>query len=366
MPEIHAERRAALAEDLRQAELDALLVTELTNIRYLAGFTGSNAALLLHADGDGQTLFCTDGRYTTQAGVEVPDLEHVLDRASAVALAGRAASEPARYAQVGFESRHVSVDEHDKLAETAAGVALRRAPGLVEKLRMVKDTGEIEALRMACAVADRALAELVSHGDLRAGRSEREVARDLENRMLENGSDGVSFETIVAAGVNSAVPHHRPSQAALAEGDLVKLDFGATVDGYHSDMTRMFVLGKPADWQRELYDLVYRAQLSGCAAAVPGAEVSKVDAAARTVIEQGGHGEEFSHGLGHGVGLRVHEAPQLSKTGVGTLAAGMAVTVEPGVYLAGRGGVRIEDTMIVRDGAAEILSLSTKELVVVS
>ncbi|MEA5366196.1 Xaa-Pro peptidase family protein [Amycolatopsis sp., V23-08] len=358
MPETHGRRRAALRDSLTDAGLDALLVTDLLNIRYLTGFTGSNAAVLVHAGGDGQTLFCTDGRYTTQSAAEVPDLETVVDRASAAALVKRVAKDW----KVGFESQHVSVEEYEDLRKH---VELTRTPGLIEKLRLVKDEAEIEALRQACAAADRALDDLVAAGGLRPGRTELEVARDLEHRMLEHGSAEPSFASIVAAGAHSAIPHHRPTHAELKRGDFVKLDFGATVDGYHSDMTRTFVLGEPADWQREVYDLVHAAQAAGVDAVAPGVEVSDVDAAARSVIAAAGRGEEFAHGLGHGVGLQIHEAPSLAATGVGTLSAGMAVTVEPGVYLAGRGGVRIEDTLVVRAGEPELLTLSTKNLVVV-
>ncbi len=183
--------------------------------------------------------------------------------------------------------------------------------------------------------------------------------------MMVAGATGPSFETIVATGANSAVPHHRPTDAELRRGDLVKLDFGALVDGYHSDMTRTVVLGEPAGWQREIYDLVAVAQAAGRVALRSGVEVRDVDAAARDVIVRAGHGENFVHGLGHGVGLQIHEAPALSQFGVGTLAAGMTVTVEPGIYLADRGGVRIEDTLVVSDGEPELLTLTTKELVVV-
>jgi Xaa-Pro aminopeptidase len=365
VPESHVRRRNALRSVLQAAELDALLVTDLLNIRYLTGFTGSNAALLLHAGGEAHTVFCTDGRYTEQSAAEVPDLERLLDRGSAVALGGRAASQPRRYARSGFESQHVSVEQHEALKGAFTDVGLRRAPGLVEGLRLIKDEDEVQALREACAAADRALSALIEAGGIRAGRTEREVARDLKDRMLDEGSDGLSFDSIVAAGAHSAIPHHRPTDAVLAAGDFVKLDFGATARGYHSDMTRVVVLGEPAAWQREVYELVRRSQAAGCEAAVPGAKVADVDGAARDVIIDAGRGEEFSHGLGHGVGLEVHEAPSLATTGVGTLAAGMAVTVEPGVYLAGRGGVRIEDTLVVRDGAPELLTLSTKDLVVV-
>ena len=362
MPETHARRRAALRSRLQERELDALLVVDLRNVRYLTGFTGSNAALLVTGD-DEHTVFCTDGRYLTQSARQVPDLERLIERPCTNALAALTGEKG--YRRTGYESHRVTVDELDVLAGLAGDVELVRAPGLVEEQRMVKDDAEIEALRMACAAADRALAELIEHGGLAAGRTEREVARELESRMLDHGAEAVSFETIVAAGANSAIPHHRPTDAELAVGDLVKLDFGALVDGYHSDMTRTFVLGAPADWQRELYELVAAAQAAGRAALTPGTPVSDVDAAARGVVEAAGRGAEFLHGLGHGVGLEIHEAPSLAKTGEGRLLRGMAVTVEPGVYLSGRGGVRIEDTLVVRDGDPELLTLTTKQLVVV-
>ncbi|MGH3431503.1 MAG: M24 family metallopeptidase, partial [Thermocrispum sp.] len=357
-----------LRDLLADRDVDAILVTELRNIRYLTGFTGSNAALLVHAADDEReqrTVFCTDGRYTTQAKAEVPDLETVLDRASAGALVRRAAAAAGDHRRLGFESQHVSVDSYDVMTRSAEGIQLERTPGLVERLRMVKDAGEVDALRMACAAADRALADLVEHSGVRAGWAERQVARELENLMLDHGSQGVAFPSIVAAGANSAIPHHRPTETVLHDGDFVKLDFGAVVDGYHSDMTRMLVVGRPAAWQRDLYSLVFTAQAAGRQAAVSGAEVKAVDEAARGVIDRAGYGDEFAHGLGHGVGLDVHEAPSIAKTGAGTLSAGMTVTVEPGVYLAGRGGVRIEDTLVVADGGSEVLTLSTKELVTV-
>ncbi|HEV3359822.1 MAG TPA: Xaa-Pro peptidase family protein [Pseudonocardiaceae bacterium] len=368
MPESHLRRRTALRRGLLDIGLDALLVVDLCNVRYLTGFTGSNAALLVHAEdtpGDERrTVLSTDGRYLTQAAEQVPDLERLIDRTCDIALANRAATERKQYAVIGFESQHVTVDGFDALAGAATELALRRAPGLVEALRMVKDEDEIDALRMACAAADRALADLIEHGGLRPGRTEREVARELDGRMLDHGAQAVAFETIVAAGANSAIPHHRPTDTELRTGDFVKLDFGALVDGYHSDMTRTVVLGAAHDWQREVYQLVADAQAAGRAALAPGREYRAVDHAAREVIEQAGRGEEFTHGLGHGVGLEIHEAPALSKTGAGRLSAGMAVTVEPGVYVAGRGGVRIEDTLVVRSDAPELLTLTTKDLVV--
>jgi Xaa-Pro dipeptidase len=371
VPELHVLRRAALRERLRARDLDALFVVDLLNVRYLTGFTGSNAVLVVAAaDEPGAemaTVLCTDGRYLTQSAQQVPDLERLIDRASDVALLASMAggSQAAAYGRTGYESHHVTVEQLDRLSGVAGGIELARAPGLVEELRLVKDETEVEALRMACAAADRALADLIEHGGMRPDRTEREVARELESRMLDHGAATASFETIVATGANSAIPHHRPTDAELHAGDFVKLDFGALVDGYHSDMTRTVVLGTVSDWQREIYELVAASQAAGRAALAPGADVRDVDGAARGVIERAGYGEQFLHGLGHGVGLEIHEAPALSKTGDGRLTAGMAVTVEPGVYLAGRGGVRIEDTLVVREAAPELLTLTTKDLVVV-
>jgi Xaa-Pro dipeptidase len=352
-------------ELLRAAGLDALFLIDLRNIRYLTGFTGSNAVLVVSAADEARTVLCTDGRYLTQSERQVPELTRIIDRASDSALMAHMATDAAAYRRTGFESHYVTVDQLDLLTDAGPGIELFRAPGLVEELRLVKDDAEIHALRTACGAADRALDELLAAGGLRAGRTEREVARDLESRMIDQGADAVAFDTIVAFGANSAIPHHRPTDAELRVGDFVKLDFGALVDGYHSDMTRTLVLGPPADWQREIYDLVARSQAAGRAALAPRTDVRDVDAAARQVIEDAGYGERFLHGLGHGVGLAIHEAPSLSKTGAGRLAAGMAVTVEPGVYLAGRGGVRIEDTLVVRAAAPELLTLTTKDLVVV-
>ena len=264
MPGIHSRRRTALRRNLQAADLEALLVTDLLNVRYLTGFTGSNAALLIAADGDDASVFSTDGRYDTQSSRQVPDLRRVIDRPCDVRLVAAAAE--AGYGRVGFESHRVTVDGHTVLAATAPAMELVRAPGMVEALRVIKDDTEVEALRMACAAADRALADLIVHGGLGAGRTEREVARELEQRMLDHGASGPSFESIVATGANSAVPHHRPTDAALRRGDFVKMDFGALVDGYHSDMTRTVVLGEPADWQREIYQVVAAAQAAGRAA----------------------------------------------------------------------------------------------------
>ena len=347
-----------------------MLVTDLINVRYLSGFTGSNAALLVFAD-DLPPVLATDGRYRTQAAQQAPDLEVAIERACAGYLAGRAASAGVR--RLGFESHVVTVDGFDALArevDQLGTTELVRASQTVEALREIKDAGEVALLRLACEAADAALTDLVARGGLRPGRTEREVGRELEALMLDHGADGVSFETIVASGPNSAIPHHRPTDAVLAAGDFVKIDFGALVGGYHSDMTRTFVLGKAADWQREIYELVSAAQRAGRGALRAGASLADVDAAARDVIADAGHGEHFGHSLGHGVGLQIHEAPGISASAAGTLLAGSVVTVEPGVYLPDRGGVRIEDTLVVADEtsghAPELLTRFPKELAILA
>ena len=328
-------------------------------------FISENAALLIRAD-DETPVLATDGRYRTQAAQQAPDAELCIQRACGPHLAGRAGADGVR--RLGFESHVVTVDGYDALTralgEAAGGVELVRAAGTVEALREVKDAGEVAVLRLACEAADAALADLVERGGLRPGRTEKEVGRELETLMLNHGADGVSFETIVAAGPNSAIPHHRPTDAVLATGDFVKIDFGALVCGYHSDMTRTFVLGQAAQWQLDIYELVATAQKAGREALAPGVALRDVDAASRQVIADAGYAENFGHGLGHGVGLQIHEAPGINAAAAGTLLAGAAVTVEPGVYLPDRGGVRIEDTLVVGEKTPDLLTRFPKELAI--
>jgi Xaa-Pro aminopeptidase len=339
-----------------------MLISDLVNVRYLSGFTGSNAALLVRAD-DETPVLATDGRYRTQAAQQCPDAEIVIERACGPHLARRAAADGVR--RLGFETHVVTVDACTALVKAAGEqTKLVRAAGTVEALREVKDAGEIAVLRLACEAADAALHDLVDGGGLRPGRTEKQVRRELEALMLDHGADGPSFETIVAAGPNSAIPHHRPTDAVLSAGDFVKIDFGALVCGYHSDMTRTFVLSPAAQWQRDLYQLVAAAQQAGRDALAPGVALKDVDAASRQVIADAGHAENFGHGLGHGVGLQIHEAPGINGAAAGTLLAGSAVTVEPGVYLADRGGVRIEDTLVVAEQGPDLLTRFPKDLVI--
>ncbi|MDQ6656760.1 MAG: aminopeptidase P family protein [Actinomycetota bacterium] len=357
-----AARRAALRERVAQADLDALLVTELINIRYLTGFTGSNAALLVGIDdgaADDRTVFCTDGRYDTQSARQLPELRRRIDRPCDVALIASASG------RVGFEATAVSVAAHQALGDAVRkGAELVPTRGLVEQGRAVKDADEIAALAKACLVADQAFADLIAAGGIRVGRTEREVGLDLDQRMRMLGATDPSFQSIIAAGAHSAIPHHSPTDSVLQRGDLVKFDFGALVDGYHSDMTRTVVLGRPADWHREIYQLVAAAQQAGCDAARPGASGDLMDTAARNVISAAGYGDQFVHGLGHGVGLQIHEAPAVGHRSAAIMAVDMCVTVEPGVYLPGRGGVRIEDTGVIRPDGYHVLTTTSKELLV--
>jgi Xaa-Pro aminopeptidase len=358
-----SQRRDRLRQRLVDAQLDAILVSDLVNVRYLSGFTGSNAALLIRAE-DTTPVLATDGRYRTQAARQAPDAEIVIERACGPHLAERAAADGLR--RVGFESHVVTVDGFAALTKAAGErTEFVRAAGTVEALREVKDAGEIAVLRLACEAADAALTDLVERGGLRPGRTEKEVGRELDSLMLDHGADGISFETIVATGANSAIPHHRPTDALLAAGDFVKIDFGALVCGYHSDMTRTFVLSSPAQWQLDIYELVATAQSAGRAALAPGVPLKDVDAASRQVIAGAGYADNFGHGLGHGVGLQIHEAPGINAAAAGTLRAGSTVTVEPGVYLPDRGGVRIEDTLVVGEETPELLTRFPKELSIV-
>jgi len=356
VPHTHDVRRARLRELTAAAGAEAALVTRLVNVRYLTGFTGSNAALLVTRDG---ALLATDGRYTTQAGSESPDLELVVDRSCAAALVARAGHD----GRLAFEAHDVTVESHGELAAIDGAPELVPLGHAVETLRTVKDEEEIALLREACAIGDRALSETL--GSIAPGQTEREVARRLETTMVELGAEGIAFDTIVATGPHSAIPHHQPTDREIARGDLLKIDFGARYLGYHADCTRTVVVGRePEDWQREIYDVVRSAQRAGRHALRVGADVRDVDAAARTVVTDAGYGEQFPHGLGHGVGLEIHEAPLMGYHAAGRLAARTPVTVEPGVYLPGRGGVRIEDTLVVGDGVPELLTTTPKDLLV--
>ena len=353
MPQAHAHRRERLAEELAALELEAALVTDLLNVRYLTGFTGSTAVALVAASGE--TKIATDGRYEVQVAFDCPDVEAVITRAGRRELATRAVTGGAQ--RIGFEDRSLSVAAFRDLPHAPDWTPLGDA---IERLRMVKDEAELDALRQACTATSDALQALLPR--LRAGVTERQVSRWLDDELRER-SEGPGFDTIVASGPNGAIPHHTPGHRVLVEGDLVTIDFGARVAGYHADMTRTVLIGStPADWQREVYDVVQQAQAAGVDALTATAVASEVDAVAREVIEAAGMGDCFVHGLGHGVGLQIHEAPYLGSTSTDKLTASVPLTVEPGVYIPGRGGVRIEDTVVVHRDRVESLTTLTHDL----
>ncbi|WP_327085849.1 aminopeptidase P family protein [Nonomuraea sp. NBC_01738] len=339
-----AARRSALAALLPERGVPALLVTSLVNVRYLTGLDSSNAAVLVREDGT--ATLATDSRYIDMTGGLGVEVVEASDVAGALATRG-----------MGIEAEAMTVAAFRRLDDTILPL-----DPLVELLRAVKDESEIDLLRTACAISDQAFADI--SGNIRPGVTERELARVLENRMIELGADKIAFDSIVASGENGAVPHHTPTSRELRKGDLVTFDFGANYRGYHADITRTVSLGEPAAWQREIYDLVAAAQKAGREALTPGASAKDVDGAARSIIAAAGHAEHFRHGLGHGVGLEIHEEPFLGPSRTGRLEDRVPITVEPGVYLPGQGGVRIEDTLVTRDGGPELLTKTTKELLV--
>jgi Xaa-Pro aminopeptidase len=355
-------RADRLAAALGEREVDALLVTDLANVRWLTGFTGSNALALV--GGGGERLFLTDFRYLTQSAEQVPgawarDIAQELLGAVAAKLP---AEGPLR---LGFDDAHLSVRDHGKLAEAVRdGVRLVPAGGAVEELRRRKDAAELEAIRAAARLADTALEEVLERG--LAGRTERDVALDLEFTMRRLGAQGPSFPPIVAGGAHGALPHAEPRDVAIEPGVLCTIDWGAQLDGYASDCTRTFATGEVDPRDAEVYELVRRAQEEALAAVRPGPTGREVDAVARGIIEAAGHGEHFGHGLGHGVGLEVHEGPRLSRQSDDRLEAGQVVTVEPGVYVPGATGVRIEDLVAITEDGCEVLSSLPKELRVIA
>ena len=348
-----AGRRDRLTAELADRGLDGVVVTTLVNVRYLTGFTGSNGALVVPREG--APVFLTDGRYRDQAAEELPDVEHQIGRD----LLG-AAADLMTGGTWAVETHMLSVDSHARLSELAAGTSLVPADRVVESLRVAKDDLEVDALRRACDISTRALESLLQGPFV--GRTERAVARDLENRMLDLGAEAIGFETILAAGENSAIPHHSPTDRVLADGDLVKVDFGARVDGYHADCTRTFVLGKADDWQREVHAAVKESQAAGLATLREGTAVADSYAAATSSLDGAGWLHAFTTGLGHGVGLEIHEDPFIGPSQTGKLASRTVLTMEPGIYVPGRGGVRIEDTVLVTTGAPEVLTTMTKDL----
>jgi Xaa-Pro aminopeptidase len=355
-------RADRLTDKLAGAEVDAVLITDLVNVRYLTGYTGTNGLALIGPDA---RAFVTDFRYVEQAAEEVDPAFERLKASVDLLEAIKDALPGSGELRLGFESAHVSVREHERLRGLVPDrVELVGVTGLVEELRAVKDPAELAAIRAAAALADDAYEQLIAGGLV--GRTERELALELEFDLRRRGAEQPSFSPIVAAGPHGALPHASPREVEVRRGELVVIDWGAQLDGYCSDCTRTVAAGHAGDHGREIYQLVLDAQLAGLEAVKPGAGGREVDSVARDRIEAAGHGEHFGHGLGHGVGLDVHEAPRLAQRSDAVLEPGNVVTVEPGVYLPGELGVRIEDLVLVIDDGREIVTRISKELTVVA
>lgn len=339
-------------ERLRARLEEPLLVSDATNVRYLTGFVSSNAALLVEPD---RVRLFTDFRYAEAArvveGVEFAEAERDLFQTLAETLSGH----------IGFEAASLTYERYARLHE--GGVELVPRYGLVEELRAVKDEGELATMRRAAQVTSEAFERLA--GQPFVGRTERDLAWQMEQLQRELGGQAMSFPVVVAAGANGASPHTTPGERVIKPGETVVVDAGCVVDGYCSDCTRTFATGPLPEELRRAYDVCREAQLAGLGAVEGGTTGAAADAAAREVIQAAGFGEAFGHGLGHGVGLLVHEDPRLARESRHALVAGNVVTVEPGIYLAGRGGIRIEDLVVVREGEPEVLTSFTKELTTV-
>lgn len=359
MADLREYRIAALADGITAAHMDGLLVTGAANVRYLSGFSGSSALLFVTAH---ESLLITDFRYQTQAADEVGDLARIVIESQSLwtGLWQQLAQMP--YLSVaGFESAHLVHRDFQRLLEAGARYQWRPTLDLVEVLRERKDEGELSSIRAAVSVAEVALERTMTQ--VRAGMSELEVAGVLESQLRQAGSDGFPFPSIVASGPNAALPHARPGERRIGTGDFLLIDFGARVEGYCSDVTRTFVIGTPSAEQREIYDVVRHANERAVRSVRAGMSGRDADGLARGYIQDRGYGELFGHSLGHGIGLEVHEAPRLAKTADTPLVDGAVVTVEPGIYRPGWGGVRIEDDVHLSAGGAQVLTRFTRELI---
>jgi Xaa-Pro aminopeptidase len=362
-----ARRADRLAAEIADRELDALLVSAPVNVRYLTGYTGSNGLVVVGAGEGGMRRFFTDFRYAVQAAEQVPEeFEREVVSVDLLEAAGRSLGKGSSDARrLGFDDADLSVKRHARLRELLPPAwELVACAGAVERLREVKDDEEVAVIRAAAELVDGILAWLAERG--LAGRTERMVAVELEHEMRLRGAQAPSFPSIVAGGAHGALPHAEPRDVVIPADVLVTIDLGAIVDGYCSDCTRTFATGGLEAGAREVYEVVRHAQQTALDALAPGLTGREVDAAAREVIDQAGYGEHFGHGLGHGVGMEIHEGPRLSRTaGDDPLRAGNVVTIEPGIYLPERLGVRIEDLVVLTEGGAERLSHYPKHLQVV-
>lgn len=356
MSSVYRKRLQAIRERLRDEALDAMIIQSPINRRYMSGFTGSAGTLVISQH---HTWLLVDFRYVEQAKAQVDTIQ--VERVDKpLEDLGRLLADHQLH-RVAFEAGHLTVHEHQRLAEVVNQVRWEPRVDWIETLRGVKDDEEVAAIQKAVDVADAAFEHIVDF--LRPGVTEREVALELEFFMRRKGAESLAFPSIVASGPNGALPHAVPSDRRIERGDLVTLDFGCVVDGYCSDITRTVAIGDPDEKSRDLYALVLRAQLAAMEAIQPGVEAREVDRVARDIISEAGYGDYFGHGLGHGLGMNVHEEfPRLSPRGEVVLQPGMVSSVEPGIYIPGWGGIRIEDLVVVTETGCRILTQSSKEL----
>jgi len=357
-------RLQRLQEALSRHKLDVLVVEHLPNIRYLCGFTGSAAALLVTEKG---SFFFTDGRYTAQARAEVRGAKIAIARKPPLLLAAewlkkRGKAGRAGMCIVGIEAEHMTVAARTRLLGALSGkFRLKEAPPLVERSRMVKDAAEIEIIRRSVEIGARLFDTAIEH--IRPGIKETDVAAEMEHAARKAGADGMSFETIIAGGTRSALPHGRASHHAIPAAGFVVCDFGVILTGYCSDMTRTVHVGRPSRQAQGFYEAVLEAQLAGLDAIKPGTTVGKVDQATRNSLQKAGLGTYFTHSTGHGVGIEIHEAPRVAANQPDVLEPGMVITVEPGAYIPGKWGVRIEDMVVVTKDGCDVLTPTTKKLI---
>ena len=359
----HKERLKRIERELAVLNLDSLIVTHLPNIRYLCGFTGSTGTLWVQ---HGSAVFFTDGRYTSQAREQVQGARVVITRNSPLLGGGDwIAGKTGREKHVlGIESEYMTVAAQHRLREILPKkVQIKQVSGVIEKHRVVKDADEMEATRKAVLAGAKLFKVLLE--TVRPGARESEVAAELEYAARKAGVEGMSFETIIASGRRSALPHGRASQDAIPANGFVVCDFGVILTGYCSDMTRTLYMGRANGEARSFYEAVRQAQLAAIAAVAPGIPIGEVDRAARRVLKRAGLGQYFTHSTGHGVGLEIHEAPRVAAGQSDLLRPGMVITIEPGAYVPDKWGVRIEDMVVVTDSGCEVLTPTSKELIAV-
>ncbi len=348
-------RLARLRQTLTDNNLDAIVIGQPENRRYLSGFTGTKGALFISLE---RAFLAVPFVYLEQARKQAPAFEVVMFQREFAEVWPDLVAE-IEASRVAFESAHLTVAEHDKLVTGVENVELVPTEGMVEGLRAIKEQGELDKIREAVALADAAFAHIVEF--IEPGLTEREIAWELEAYMRTHGAEKVAFDLIVGAGPNGALPHHEVSERVIGSGEPIVMDLGAQVAGYHSDLTRAICLGQPDERFTEIYDLVLQAQLAAEAAIRGGIVAREADNAARQIIAEAGYGEQYGHGLGHGVGLAVHEEPFVRQDAEEVLKPGMVLTVEPGIYLPDWGGVRIEDMVLVQEDGVEVLSRASKE-----